>query len=172
MARFLFASMPSAGHTNPLRPIARALTGAGHTVDWYCAEPFRTAIEATGATFTPAPPGLGDLPAGREGLTGLDGIRFDLKHLFLDPVPQQVDDLTRLLTRLRPDALIADMGLVGASAVHELTGIDWISVGISPLPLPSRDTAPFGTALPPFTEFTTPPMSTGRKNPAKSYTTE
>jgi UDP:flavonoid glycosyltransferase YjiC (YdhE family) len=156
MARFLFASMPSAGHTNPLKPIARALVGAGHTVDWYAGRRFRDGVEGTGAAYLPMHPDLdhpsenfNDRYPQRAGLTGLDGIRWDLKHLFLDPVPQQVADLMALAVRRRPDAVIADMGFIGAAALHELTGIAWISVGISPLPIPSRDTAPFGTALPP-----------------------
>ncbi|SBT38717.1 glycosyltransferase [Micromonospora auratinigra] len=156
MARFLLASVPIAGHTNPLKPIARALVDAGHVVDWYTGRDFRDGVVATGATHLPMHAELErqaakfshDHPE-REALTGLAGIRWDLKHLFLDPVVQQVADLRELTGRLRPDAVIADMGFVGASALHELTGIAWISVGISPLPIPSRDTAPFGSALSP-----------------------
>ncbi|WP_433219099.1 glycosyltransferase [Dactylosporangium sp. CS-047395] len=146
MSHFLFASMPQAGHTNPLKPIARALIAAGHTVDWYTGRDQN--VGATGATHRPMHPDL-DGPPPRSEHTGLAGIRWDLKHLFLDPVPLQVTELTSLVTQTRPTALIADMGFFGAGALHELTGIDWISVGITPLPIPSRDTAPFGTALPP-----------------------
>ncbi|MFI5915890.1 glycosyltransferase [Dactylosporangium sp. NPDC051541] len=152
MSHFLFASMPSAGHTNPLKPIARALVNAGHTVDWYAGRAFQTAVQATGAAFLPMHPDLDvapDAQPDRPNLTGLAGIRWDLKHLFLDPVPLQVTELTALVALSPPTALVADMGFVGAAALHELTGIDWISVGISPLPVPSRDTAPFGTALKP-----------------------
>lgn len=160
MARFLFASMPSAGHTNPLKPIARALVGAGHTVDWYTGLRMLPGIAATGATFVPMHPELdqhgdtfSDDHPGRAGKTGLAGIKWDLKHLFLDPVPRQVSELHALYNSQRYDALLADMGFVGAAAFHELTGAPWISVGISPLPLPSRDTAPFGTGLPPSATF-------------------
>ncbi|MEU7874561.1 nucleotide disphospho-sugar-binding domain-containing protein [Dactylosporangium sp. NPDC049140] len=148
MSHFVFASMPSAGHTDPLKPIACALTGAGHTVDWYAGRRFRAGVEATGATYRPMHAEL-DAPPVRSGRTGLDGIRWDLKHLFLDPVPRQLTELDRLVAHTRPAAVVADMGFVGAAVLHELTGVTWISVGISPLPIPSRDTAPFGTALPP-----------------------
>ncbi|MEV4518076.1 nucleotide disphospho-sugar-binding domain-containing protein [Dactylosporangium sp. NPDC049525] len=160
MARFLFASMPSAGHTNPLKPIARALVDAGHAVDWYAGLRMLPGIAGTGAAFVPMHPELDqhgdtfdDNHPGRAGRTGLAGIRWDLKHLFLDPVPRQVEELHALHTAQRYDATIADMGFVGASAFHELTGAPWISVGISPLPVPSRDTAPFGTGLPPSASF-------------------
>jgi UDP:flavonoid glycosyltransferase YjiC (YdhE family) len=147
--------MPSAGHTHPLKPIARALVGAGHAVDWIAGRAFRAGVEATGATFLPLPSDLDDdgpvnaVHPDRAGLTGLAGIRWDLKHMFLDPVPRQVEELTARLARHGYRAVLADMGFVGAAAVHELAGTPWISVGISPLPVPSRDTAPFGTALPP-----------------------
>ncbi|GAA3254022.1 glycosyltransferase [Dactylosporangium siamense] len=160
MARFLFASMPSAGHTNPLKPIARALVQAGHAVDWYAGLRLRDGVLATGAAFVPMHPELdqhgdsfNDDHPGRAGRTGLAGIRWDLKHLFLDPVPRQVAELHALVAGQRYDALVADMGFVGAAAFHELTGAPWVSVGISPLPIPSRDTAPFGTALPPSATF-------------------
>lgn len=161
MARFLFASMPSAGHTNPLKPIARALIDAGHAVDWYAGLRQRAGVVATGAAFVPMHPELdqhgdafSDDHPDRAGRTGLAGIRWDLKHLFIDPVPRQVAELHALHAAQRYDALVADMGFVGAAAFHELTGALWISVGISPLPVPSRDTAPFGTGLPPSASFT------------------
>ncbi len=160
MARFLFASMPSAGHTNPLKLIARALIGAGHAVDWYAGLRMREGVVATGAAFVPMHPELdqhgetfSDDHPERAGRTGLAGIRWDLKHLFIDPVPRQVAELHALFHGRHYDAVVADMGFLGAAAFHELTGAPWISVGISPLPLPSRDTAPFGTALPPSASF-------------------
>lgn len=152
MSRFLFATIPSDGHVGPLRPIARALVAAGHTVEWFVSTRYKAAVESTGAEHIPTGPSLDRFDADqpdREGLTGLAAIRWDLKYGFLAPVPAQVAEVRDLL-RTRPvDALVADMGFVGAGPVHELTGVPWISVGISPLPLPSRDTAPFGTGLKP-----------------------
>ena len=34
MTRFLFATMPAAGHVGPLVPLAHELAGRGHSVDW------------------------------------------------------------------------------------------------------------------------------------------
>jgi MGT family glycosyltransferase len=148
--------MPATGHTNPLKPVARALIGAGHTVAWYTGHKLREGVEATGATYLPMHADI-DTPFDeidarfpeRAGLTGVKGMRWDLKHLFIDPVPQQVSDLTEFARGRRPDAVVADVAFLGASAYHELTGIAWISVGVAPLTVPSRDTAPFGTGLPP-----------------------
>jgi MGT family glycosyltransferase len=153
---FLIATMPLVGHTNPVKPIARALVEQGHHVRWYATHRSRAAVEATGAQYVPMDPALDppqesahrQLP-GREGLTGLAALRFDFKHGFLDPAPTQVDELRRLAAEETVDAVIADQGFLGAGLFHELTGVPWVSVGVSPLTIASRDTAPFGLALPP-----------------------
>jgi UDP:flavonoid glycosyltransferase YjiC (YdhE family) len=94
MARFLFATVPVPGHVNPGLPLARALIRRGHEVRWYAGQRFRAAVTATGATFLPLDPRLdydaSDLDAafpGRKGLTGLAGMKWDLKHIFLDAMP-------------------------------------------------------------------------------------
>jgi UDP:flavonoid glycosyltransferase YjiC (YdhE family) len=139
--------MASAGHVNPLRPIARALVERGHSVRWYTGEQYRATVEETGARFVPMsqhPP-----RPGGEGLTGIAALRFGIKHVFLDPAPAQVAELRRVLAEEPADALVAEIGVLGARMVHELTGVPWVSVGVAPLTIPSRDTAPFGLALPP-----------------------
>jgi UDP:flavonoid glycosyltransferase YjiC (YdhE family) len=149
---FLLASMAMPGHVNPLRPIARALVERGHEVRWYTGHDYRAAVEATGARFVPMTheqPGIDSPRSGGEGLTGLAAIRFGIKHAFLDPAPGQVADLRRILAEEPADAIVAEFGVLGARMVHELTGVPWVSVGVSPLTLPSRDTAPFGLARPP-----------------------
>jgi UDP:flavonoid glycosyltransferase YjiC (YdhE family) len=151
---FLLASMASAGHVNPLRPIARALVERGHAVRWYTGDEYRAAVEASGARFVPVRHERPDLDSPRsdgDGLTGLPALRFGIKHAFLDPAPGQVADLRRLLAEEPADVLVAEFAVLGARMVHELTGVPWVSVGVSPLTIPSRDTAPFGLALPPST---------------------
>ena len=155
MARILICTMPVAGHVNPGLPIARALVGRGHQVAWYTGQHFRAAIEATGARYLPMQAAAsydqikgaaeGDAPAP----TGLAGFKSDIKHLFLDPMPAQVADLRRILREFPADALLADTGFVGAGALHELGGPPYAIYGITALTLGSRDTAPFGLALPP-----------------------
>jgi MGT family glycosyltransferase len=153
---FLIATMPLVGHVHPLLPIARALVDRGHDVRWYTGRRFRATVEDTGARFEPVSAGidhpsanLDEVLPGRVGRKGLNGIRYDVKHLFVDPAPVQVTDLRRLVSSERTDAVIADLGVIGAPLFHELTGVPWVSIGITPLAIPSRDVAPFGTALPP-----------------------
>jgi MGT family glycosyltransferase len=153
---FLIATMPGAGHTNPLKPIARALVERGHRVRWYTGRRFQATVESTGATYAQMSDSidhnfakLNEAFPDRIGLTGLSCIRYDFKHVFLDPARQQLADLRAILATQKVDAVIADQGLIGAALLHRLDSVPWISVGVSALTVPSRDTAPFGLGLPP-----------------------
>ncbi|GAB7192609.1 glycosyltransferase [Kineococcus sp. NUM-3379] len=149
MARFLLASMPGAGHVAPLRPVARALVAAGHDVHWYTGRGFRASVEDTGAVFEPM---TAEIPMVREAddtRQGLAQMTDSLKKIFLDPVPGQVADLRGITARLGTEVVVADMTVLGAGAWAEVTGGLWASVGVSPLPLFSRDVPPFGLGLPP-----------------------
>jgi UDP:flavonoid glycosyltransferase YjiC (YdhE family) len=153
---FLFATMPGAGHTNPLKPIARALVERGHSVRWYAGRRFQPSVESTGATHVPMTDAidynfdnLEEIFPDRVGLTGLSSLRYDFKHVFLDPAVQQLADLRAILAQTPADAVIADQGVIGAAFLHRLDGVPWISVGITAVTVPSRDTAPFGLGLPP-----------------------
>jgi UDP:flavonoid glycosyltransferase YjiC (YdhE family) len=156
MSRFLVATVPVPGHINPGLPIVRALVKRRHEVCWYTGQRFRATVEATGAHFLPmsTPPdyNASDLDAafpGRKGLTGLAGMKWDIKHIFIDAIPHQVADLRAILRLFPADAILADPGLMGAAVLNELGGPPYANYGISALTLSSRDTAPFGLALPP-----------------------
>jgi hypothetical protein len=47
------------------------------------------------------------------------------------------------------DVLLCDLGWGAIRILSERTAVPWVSVGSAPLTLPSRDTAPFGSGLPP-----------------------
>lgn len=155
---FLIATVALPGHVQPLVPIARELVRRGHDVIWMTGRAFRDTVEATGAQFEPLgmtydPDRDGPMAErypGRAGLEGLDGIRFDIKHGFLDQIRPQVQDLRWLNSTVHADAVIADAGFMGAAVFHELGGPPVVSIGITPLVFASRDVAPFGTGLPPI----------------------
>jgi UDP:flavonoid glycosyltransferase YjiC (YdhE family) len=156
MARFLIATVPVTGHVNPGLPIARALVRRGHEVWWYTGHKFRATIEATGARYVPMQAAYdyddSDTDAafpGRAGRVGLAALKWDLKHLFYDLLPGQLTDLRSILRVFPADALLADTGFLGAGALHELGGPPYAIYSITALTLSSRDTAPFGLALPP-----------------------
>jgi UDP:flavonoid glycosyltransferase YjiC (YdhE family) len=158
MARFLFCTGPFVGHITPGLPIARALVQRGHEVRWYTGHAFQARVEATGARFEPPVAALDfddqNLEAtfpGISALTGLAALKFGIMHLFLDTAAGQVADLWRILADFPADVLVSDTAFVGATLVEELGGPPRAVYGITPLTLASRDTAPFGMALPPPT---------------------
>jgi MGT family glycosyltransferase len=154
--RALIATVPETGHVNPALPVARELSRRGHEVRWYTGRNHRAAIEATGAAFDPIDaahdpadrPFQERLPA-RAGLDGLAALRFDLKHLFFDEVPLQLEDLRRILARFPADVVLADTAFLAAPVLHEQGGPPFATLGISVLPVPSRDLPPVGTGRPP-----------------------
>ena len=155
-SKILICTVPAAGHVNPGLPIAKELIARGHDVHWYTGQAFRTAVEATGARFEPivhaSDPGTSNLTArfpARAHLEGLRAFVFDMKHLFLDEVPGQLADLRRILADFPADLLLVDTAFLAANVLHELGGPRWATYGITALPMASRDTAPFGTGLPP-----------------------
>jgi MGT family glycosyltransferase len=156
MARFLFGTVPSTGHVTPLLPLARALVADGHTVRWLSGDKHRARIEAIGAVFEPYratrdldESRLDEAFPGRARLRGLAAIKFDIKHAFLDPGLDQLDDLERLYAARRFDVIVADVAFLGAQLFHERTGLPLVIVNVSALFIGSRDVPPLGLALAP-----------------------
>ncbi len=155
----LICSTPAEGHVNPATPIARALVERGHDVRWYTGTAFRSTVEATGATFEPISEATDPIDSesmderfpGRAGLEGLAGIKFDLKHLFLDEVPGQIRDVRRILSNTSIDVMLVDTGFSAALLLRELGGPPFATYGISFLPIPSRDLPPIGSGRMPST---------------------
>jgi len=156
MTRFLFASVPAAGHVTPGLPLARSLVERGHDVFWYTGERFRSAVEASGAVFVPMRANrdfdharIDDEFPGRAQLQGLAQLQFDMMHLFIDAAYGCVLDLEAFLEEQPVDVLVNDVGCLGIPMLSERTGIPFATYGVSILPMPSRDTAPFGLAIAP-----------------------
>ena len=158
MTRFLFATMPAAGHVGPLVPVASELIARGHSVAWYTGADYRAKVEATGATFHPhvhAPdrdPGKMDAEfPDRAELKGIAKFKFDIREVFIAAVPGQVADLEALLDAVRPDVIVAEPGVAAAARVVEQRhGIPWAACNISAFAMRSADTAPFGLGLEPL----------------------
>ena len=158
MSRFLFAPMPFSGHINPGLPIARELVERGHDVRWYTTPRFQRAIEKIGARYIPfyyAMPldeeRLEDMFLERPTKGGIAQIRWDLKNIFIDFLPGALRDLCAELEREPADVIVGDNTSAAPEAVHARYDIAWAVYGISVLTMSSRDTAPFGLALPPST---------------------
>jgi MGT family glycosyltransferase len=155
MSRYFFTPMPITGHVNPGLPIARELVARGHDVRWYSTPRFKKAIEAVGARYVPFREALPLDEENVEGLFpdrpvgGLSQLQYDLKNLFVSIMPGMLRDCEEELRREPADVVVADNTSAVGEALHTKLGLPWAVYGISILTIPSRDTAPFGLALPP-----------------------
>ncbi len=166
MTPIIIAATPIYGHVAPLRAIAAHLVQRGHSVTFLTGSAFKRFVEGTGAVFA-ALTGNADFDASDPAAfpervlmqPGPLQINFDIQHLFADPIGQQHRALQTLLAAAasaqpdEPMVLIHDtvfMGmwpvLLGAPGIRP-KGV--IGIGVTPLPLTSIDTAPFGLGLPP-----------------------
>lgn len=157
MASYLFAAFPVTGHVNPGLPIARELVQRGHDVRWYATPRFQKAIEATGARFVPVRHAMpldeeriGEMFPQRPA-EGIAQIRFDVENIFVNVIPGMLRDLEEEMEREPADVIVGDNASAVCGIVHERLGIPWAVYGIQPLPMTSRDTAPFGLGLMPST---------------------
>jgi len=161
MARILMATVSAAGHVAPGLGIARALVRRGHEVVWYTGRRYQASVEAAGARFVPMRAAReiddgdldGELPGRAAQKGGLAQLKFDMKHLFIEPISAQFEDLERILAEQDFDGFVSDVGFVALRLLCEREGLRHTTYGISALPFPSRDAAPFGLALPPSQSF-------------------
>ncbi len=156
MSKILVATVPLTGHVQPMLLLVQSLVERGHEVTWYAAKKFAPSITKIGAHHTPMRASIdwddtdveAALPALRKK-RGLSRVRAQLRAMFIDPMVEQLRDLEAIADVLQPDVIIADQAHLGAALLHETRGIPWAGLGISALVIPSIDTAPFGSALPP-----------------------
>ena len=159
VARLLVATVPLTGHVHPMLVLVQALVQRDHDVCWYAGRKFEPAIVATGATYHPMVRALDfddtdierSLPVLRKK-RGLSRVKAQLRAMFISPMVDQLHDLETLADQLAPDAIIADSAHLGAALLSEKRRLAWAGLGISGLVIPSIDTAPFGSALPPASD--------------------
>ncbi|MHB8218951.1 MAG: glycosyltransferase [Acidimicrobiales bacterium] len=167
MSRLLLATTPAQGHTAPMLAVARHLVGRGHEVVFLTTAHYAERVTGTGARFVALRPEADahDLLVSnpeRESSSrrGLRGVKDDLRRVFIDPAPHQYRDVRQILSGFPADAVIVDTTFVGiaplvvgrtAGAAGPVSGAHpaVVMLGVLPLPISSRDTAPFGLAMPP-----------------------
>ncbi|MEW6422538.1 MAG: glycosyltransferase, partial [Deinococcota bacterium] len=155
MSRILIASQPIHGHVLPLLPIADELVRRGHEVRWYTGRKYAARVRAVGAGFEPFvhardyDDDFGATFPGRGERTGLRQIRFDIEHVFVGQVGGQLQDLQAVQGAWPADVILAEQTLGAALLLEELAGPPVALLGILPLGIASRDTAPFGLGLGP-----------------------
>jgi MGT family glycosyltransferase len=154
--KFLVVTMPAAGHVGPFVPAVRALIERGHEVLWYGSRHYADKIEASGATFTPLEKmldiGDGDVEKHfpeRKNYKGLEQVKYDFKHVFIDTMPGMLEDLNAILDRFPADVLLTDPTVIAGRVLNQKRVIPWAILNITVLAISGRDVAPFGLGLPP-----------------------
>lgn len=166
MAHVILAATPVYGHVAPLRDIAADLVARGHGVTFLTGAAFRPLAESTGSRFV-ALPGWPQIDAANPDAfperasipPGPAQIDFDLRHFFIDPMQAQHHALQDLLEQAAAGptggsvVVLHDTAFLGMWPVRlgapGLSPRAVIGIGVTPLPIRSIDTAPFGLGLPP-----------------------
>jgi UDP:flavonoid glycosyltransferase YjiC (YdhE family) len=156
VASILVAVLPFAGHTGPLRAVARVLAGRGHDVRVLTGSRYAAQVDADGAralvwsgatdfaeddleaTF----PGLRRFPAVLRGAAFID-------QVVVGTGASQVADLCAAWAEQPWDVLLADSTAVGAAIAAELTGAPWAALVPTPLLLPDPRLPPPGLGVAP-----------------------
>jgi len=157
--RFLLCATPAQGHAVPLLAIAGRLVANGHEVVFFTTGHYRDRVTATGARFVPLAPECDahDLMVAnpdREATSrrGLRGVKADLREIFLAPLPGQFAGLSEIRRDFAADVIVADTMFLGAFPLAlrpRPRRPAVVCIGVLPLAVTSRDTAPFGSALQP-----------------------
>src|SRR4051812_30357093 len=126
MTTVLLLCTPVRGHVSPLLAVASALVGAGDRVRFMTGSRYRDEVIATGAEYLPLPPEAdfddSDVDAafpGRVGLSGPQGIRFDMMEMFLRPATVQLAAVRAALAAEQTDAILAEPLFAAAALLSE-----------------------------------------------------
>jgi UDP:flavonoid glycosyltransferase YjiC (YdhE family) len=159
MSSFLLCATPVYGHVAPMITIGRHLVDAGHHVRMLTGGRFADAVTAAGIEHLALPEAAdyddrdvaGAFPGG-EDLTGVRRIRFDVENNFVAVMPHQYLGIRSAMSRGPVDAVLSETAFTGVIPLlleDDGSRPPVLICGVLPLPLSSRDTAPFGLGLPP-----------------------
>ncbi len=153
MSKIIVSATPAAGHTGPLLRIAAHLSDAGHEVVFLGGSRYAEQAKEAGLAFQALPEEadyddrdfVAAFPQRELVPAGPDRTAWDVMHVFGDPIPSQAGSLRHLLADFPASVVIYDnlfLGAVALAMTEPGSRPTMISVGISPLGVPSRDTAP------------------------------
>ncbi|MGR0220868.1 glycosyltransferase [Agromyces sp. ZXT2-6] len=161
MTSILIATVPFHGHVTPLLTVARGFVARGDRVRFLTGSRFAESVRATGAEFLPLPAEADyddridvsiRFPE-RASLRGSAALGFDIEHVFTRPAPAQYEAVMATHRMAPVDVMLTDPSFAGAAIVAGHPRAErpaLVLCGVMPLPLSSRDTAPFGMGLTPM----------------------
>jgi len=158
MNNYLLCATPAYGHVAPMIAIGQYLVGQGHRVRMITGSRFADKVTAAGIEHISLPAEADfddrDLPAlfaeGQE-LTGIRRLQFDIEKNFIAVMPYQYRAIREQIGRAAVDAVLAENAFTGVLPLLMEPGErpPVLVVGVLPLTVSSRDTAPFGMGLAP-----------------------
>jgi MGT family glycosyltransferase len=162
MASIIITCVPGQGHVAPLLAVARNFVERGDDVRFITGSRFAEKISSVGATHIPLT-GEADFDESkldehpeRARLKGLRAGKFDVEHFFARPANIQYEILAAALAARPADVILTDPVFMGTKVLLGYPRTRRPAVvmcSIIPLPIPSRDTAPYGVGLPPARRF-------------------
>lgn len=149
MSRILAYTSPARGHLFPLTPILDELDSRGHEVALRTLSTEVEMMRSRGFDAAAIAPEIEAIEHDDwRARNPLGAVKRSVRTLCAR-APLDAPDLQRAIAAERPDALLIDIASWGALAAAEAWGGPWASFCPFPLPLPSRDTPPYGPGLPP-----------------------
>lgn len=148
----------SVGQVHPVLDAAAGLQERGHDVTVLTGSRFRSAIEGVGIAFRSL---TGDadindrepdsfLPD-RARYRGPRLARYQLRQMFMDPLPTQAQNVADAVRDTAADAVIVDSMFLGAlPMLHRPERPPVIALGVSPLSMPRPDVPPYSSGLLPY----------------------
>ncbi|MDL9978194.1 glycosyltransferase [Microbacterium sp. ASV49] len=158
--RILIASVPAAGHFNPLTAPAVRLHERGHDVRWYAGPIYGPKAEALGIPVIPyreaveiTADNLNELFPERARLHGPKAIAFDADAFFSRPVRAMFDDVRAIRAGFPFDAMFIDGAFYAGYLVAKKLGVPVFAQGSIAAPSVRNpgDVTPFFSLRPPRT---------------------
>lgn len=127
MTRYLAYTSPARGHLYPIVPTLLALRERGHEVHVRTLASQVPVLVDLGLDAKPIASAIEEAPLDDwEANTPEEGLGRALAT-FARRAPHEVADLRRSIDAVKPDALLIDVTTIGAAAVAEASGLDWVT---------------------------------------------
>lgn len=147
--KILIATMPFAGHFNPLTGVAARLLDRGHDVAWYTAPSFVHKVERLGVTAFPyrraievTDENIGELYPERAKLRGPERLAFDFDKVFAAPVRDHFLDLREIREEYPFELLVCDSAFFASTIVARALDVPVYAINPGPSVHPARDVPP------------------------------
>lgn len=159
--KILFASVPVAGHFNPLTGLAKHLQELGCDVRWYMPDAFEEKLRQLNfihykyeKAVAITAENINNYGRRSEITDPVEKLNFDFINMFAKRGPEYYEDILRIYRAFPFDILIADSFFSAIPFVKNKMKKPVIAIGIVPLVEDSVNLAPFGMGLPPAKDAT------------------